>query len=98
MDTCIKNEIKDSRIEITADDGSTVTISTYTYEVFDADGTSVQASATAGIANNGTAAVELYGNVDTSAAAFVVGSSYYVLYTYVIGSETLKLEDWFVVT
>lgn len=98
MEECIKGEIKDSRIEVTADDGSTVTISTYTYEVFDADDTSVQASATAGIANNGTATVELYGNVDTTAAVFVVGSSFYVLYTYVIGSETFKKPDWFIMT
>lgn len=95
MESCIKGEIKDSRIEVTAEDGSVVTISSYVFEVFDSDDSSVQAEAVAGIGDNGTAAVELYGSVDTSDAAFVKDSGYYVLYTYVIGSETLKKKDLF---
>lgn len=99
MEECIKNEKKDSRIEVTASDGSsTVTVSSYVFQVYDADDTSVQAEATASISGNGTATVELYGLVDTTDDAFVVGSSYYVLYTYVIGSETYMLQDWFIIT
>ena len=98
MEGCIKGEIKHSWIEVTERDGGTATVSTYTFEVFDKDDTSVQASATASISGNGTAEVKIYGLVDTTDDGFVVGSSYYVLFTYIIGSETLKKTDWFKIT
>ena len=93
-----KGEIKDSWIEVTERDGGTVTVSSYTFEVFDKDDTSVQASDTASISGNGTAEVKIYGLVDTTAAAFVAGSSYYVRFTYVIGSETDFEDVWITIT
>ena len=98
MENCVKNEKKYCRIQVTAEDGSVVTVSTYSFQVFDKDGNSVQGSATASISGNGTAAVEIYGLVDTTAAGFTAGSWYYVRFAYVIGAETYIKDDWFTVT
>ena len=93
-----KTEIKDVWIEVTERDGGTVTVSTYTFEVFDKDATSVQASATASISGNGTVEVKIYGLVDTTDDGFVVKSSYYVRFTYIIGSETYIEDVWLTIT
>jgi hypothetical protein len=68
-----------------------------TFEVFDADDSSVQASDDATIVDNGTATPDFYGLVDTTAAAFVVGSSYYARFTITIGTEILFYYVWFMV-
>ena len=83
-----KNEKKDVWIEVQERDGGTVTVASATFEVFDADGDSVQASASASIANNSSTAVKIYGLVDTTASGFASGSAYEVKFTYVIGNET----------
>lgn len=93
-----KNEIKDVWIKVTERDGGTVTVSSQDFEAFDKDDTSVQASDTASISGNGTAEVKIYGLVDTTADSFVAGSSYYVRFTYVIGSETYIEDVWLAIT
>lgn len=84
----VKNENKDVRIKVTEVDGGTVTISNAEYTVYDTDGTTVQATASATIANSGTTEATITGAVDTSTSDFALGSAYQVNFKYVIGSET----------
>lgn len=72
-----------------------VTLTSVTFEVFDADDVSVQGSDDATIVDNGTPTPDIYGLVDTTDAAFVVGSSYYVRFTITIGSELRFHDEWF---
>ena len=68
----------------------TVTVASATFQVFDADDASVQASASATIADNTTTTPDVYGLVDTSVAAFVNGSAYKVEFVVTIGSEVYR--------
>jgi len=89
-----KGEIKHVWIEVSERDDAAVTIDSATFQVFDEDGVSVQASDTAS-----TDGAKIYGLVDTSVAGFVAGESYEVKFTFIIGSETyidkvaIKLEE-----
>lgn len=75
--------------------GGDVTISSVTFKVFDADDASVQASDTATIVDNATATPDFYGLVDSTDAAFVVGSSYYVRFTITVTPEVMFYDVWF---
>jgi len=98
-----KGEIKNVWIEVAERDSASFTIASATFEVFDEDGVSVQASDTAS-----TDGAKIYGLVDTTATVgegeeetdvFTAGESYEVKFTFVIGSETyidkvaIKLEE-----
>jgi hypothetical protein len=67
--------------------GSTVTITSATFQVFDKDGVSVQASASATLSDNGTATPDIYGLVDCTASGSTDGDYYDVLFLITIGSE-----------
>ncbi len=82
-----------SRILIEEDDGNVFTITSPVFDVVDDVDVEKQASSSASVRNNGTAAVELYGLVDTTDSGFVDGSSYKVRFTFVIDDETLKGVD-----
>lgn len=71
------------------DETATVTIDSATFEVFDSDGSSVQASASATISDNGTVTPDVYGLVDCTAAGFTSGNYYEVLFLVTIGSEVI---------
>lgn len=77
--------------------GGIVTISSAVFEVFDAGHNSVQTSGEATIVDNGTVRPDVYGLVDTTQDAFTSGG-YYVLFTVIIGTETLKKHNWFTLT
>lgn len=84
-----KNEKSDVWNLVEERDGGTVTFTTYTFEVFDMDDVSVQASATASLSGDGTATAYIYGLVDTTDSGFVEGSQYQVKFLYNIGSEDI---------
>lgn len=67
--------------------GGTVTLTSATFQVFDEDGTSVQASAAATLSDNGTATPDVYGLVDCTASGFSDGSYYDVLFLITITTE-----------
>lgn len=81
MESIIKNAIEDFYCYVDERDGGTVDVSSATYEVFDSDDVSVQASASASIEDNGTATPDIYGSVDTTASDFVACNTYYVLFS-----------------
>lgn len=87
--TIMKNKKKYSRILVTEDDGESLTITTPLMDVVNSDDTVIQAEAAASIDNNGTAAVTVYGLVDTTPAAFVDGESVKARFTFTIGDEVL---------
>lgn len=89
----MKDEKKYSRILVEEDDGNVFTITSPVFDVVDDVDAEVQASSEASIRNNGTAAVELYGLVDTTDSGFVNGSSYKVRFTFVVDDLTLKGVD-----
>jgi len=74
--------------------GQTVTVVSATFSVNDADGTEVQASASATITDNSTLTPDVSGLVDTSVAAFVATSWYEVIFVVTIGSEELHEVVW----
>jgi hypothetical protein len=78
-----------SRILVTEDEGATVTITSPLFEVFDNADSSIQAEASATLRNNGTAAVEVYGLVDTTASGFVDGEWVKVKFTITIDDVLL---------
>lgn len=67
--------------------GGNITIDSATFEVFDADGSSVQGSASATLADNGTATPDVYGLVDCTASGFTAGEYYEVQFLVTIGAE-----------
>jgi len=71
--------------------GTSVTVASASFEVFDVDGTTVQASASATITDNSTVSPDINGLVDTTVVAFVVGSWYEVEFTVTIGSEVIPV-------
>lgn len=86
-------EIKDAWISVEERDGDTVTCTVANFEVFDSADVSVQDSTGADISGSGTSEVLIAGQVDTTAQdggedVFEEGESYYVKFTYEIGSET----------
>lgn len=88
-------EIADTWILVEERDGGNLTCTVASFEVFDSDDVSVQASANATIAGSGTDEVLISGEVDTTAQTgtplvdvFEEGSAYYVKFTYEIGTET----------
>lgn len=82
-----KNEVDGIHIESWDDHtGASITIASATFEVFDLDGTTVQASASATITDNSSATPDISGEVDTTVAGFVVGSDYYVQFVVTIGT------------
>jgi hypothetical protein len=78
-----------SRILVTEDDGGTMTITSPLFQVYDDADSSIQAEAAASLRNNGTATVEVYGLVDTTAAGFTDGEWVKVKFTITIGDVTL---------
>lgn len=78
--------------------GADVTLTSVTFEVFDADDSSVQDSADATIVDNATETPDFYGLVDTTAVAFVAGSGYYVRFTITITPEVLFYDVWVTIT
>ena len=74
------------------DPTNTVTVDSATFEVFDSDDASIQASGSATIGDNISTTVDVYGLVNTTAAAGDTSwddqGSYYVKFTIVIGSLT----------
>jgi len=95
METIIKNGKENIWITVNERDGGTVTVTSATFQVFDSSDTSVQASASATIADNSTASPDIYGLVDTSVAGFVACNTYYVLFLVTIGTEVLPFERAF---
>jgi hypothetical protein len=86
-----KNEEEKIWIE-TWDDhkGEDVTVSSAIFQVFDSVGVSVQASANATIVDNDTKTPDIYGLVDTTDDAFVVGDSYKVRFVVTIGDDVKR--------
>lgn len=85
-----KGEIKNAGITITNDwTGAVVTIASATFEVFDSTESSVQESGVATVGDNSTVSPDIYGLVNTSVEAFVIGDSYKIKITYIISTETL---------
>jgi hypothetical protein len=70
--------------------GAVVTIDSATFEVFDADASSVQGSAAATLSDNGTATPDIYGLVDCTAAGFTAEEYYEVLFIMTIGTEEIS--------
>ncbi len=90
MSTSIAKGFKKyARALITEDDGALVTVTSPLMEVFSDDGTSIQAEAGASLDNNGTAAVTIYGLVDTTDSAFIDGEWVKARFTFTIGDEVL---------
>jgi len=87
-----KNGKEDVYITVTNrhDPTATVTVASATFEVFDADGTSVQAVASATITDNSTVSPDISGLVDTSVVAFTANSWYEVVILVTIGTEILS--------
>jgi len=71
-------------------EAANVTISTATFEVFDSDGESVQGSASATIADNGTPTPDIYGLVDGS--NLTLGQRYEVAFLITVGSEIYEIK------
>ena len=67
--------------------GATVTIASASFSVNNADGTEVQASASATITDNSTLTPDISGLVDTTASGFVAASWYEVIFVVTIGNE-----------
>ena len=86
-----KNAKEDVYIQITNkhDTTATVTVASATFEVFDADGTSVQTSASATISDNTTLSPDVSGLIDTTDADFTANSWYEVVFVVTIGTEEL---------
>jgi len=91
-----KGEKKHVWIEVSERDAESFSITEEgtVFEVFDEDGTSVQAEAAATVDG-----AKIYGLVDTTTSGFTAGESYEVKFTFIIGSETyidvihIKLEE-----
>lgn len=84
---------KYSRFLITEDDGASITVTDPLMKVVNDAGTVIQAEAAASLDNNGTAAVTIYGLVDTTDAAFVDGEWVKAKFTFTIGDEVLPAVD-----
>ena len=79
-----KNEIKNVWIRIEDRDDAAFTITNdAVFQVYDEDGTSVQAQGSATVSSD-----KIYGLVNTTTTGFIAGGSYEVKFTYHIGSET----------
>ena len=87
--TIMKDKKKYSRALITEDDGATVTVTSPLMDVVSDSGTVIQAEAQASLDDNGTAAVTIYGLVDTTPATFVDGEWVKARFTFTIGDEIL---------
>lgn len=86
-----KNETKKAYISAKDDHkGESVTITSATYEVFDLDGTSIKASASATIVDNSTTTPDVYGEINATGAAFVAGTEYEIIFTVIINGETYQ--------
>ena len=86
-----KNSIENVWIEGWDDhDGGNVSLTSATFQVFDSDDSSVQASTGATISSNGTTLPKVRGLVDTTEAAFVANGAYKVEFVVVVGDETLR--------
>lgn len=84
---------KYSRFLITEDDGALVTVTSPLMEVFNSAGASIQDEAEASLDNNGTAAVTIYGLVDTTPDEFVDQEYVKARFTFTIGDEVLPAFD-----
>ena len=84
-----KNAIEDVYITATNkhSPGTSVTVASATFQVYDADGTSVQAVASATITDNSTVSPDINGLVDTSVSGFTANEWYEVVFIVTIGSE-----------
>ena len=71
-------------------EGGNATFDSATFEVFDSDDSSVQASAAATISDNGTPTPDIRGLVDTTTASFVASGAYKVEFVVEVGVETLR--------
>lgn len=91
--TIQKGKKKYSRIVVTEDDGANVTVTDPLMDVVDSIDTEIQAEAAASIDDNGTAAVTIYGLVDTTPAAFVSGQWIKARFTFTIEDEVLGAVD-----
>jgi hypothetical protein len=69
--------------------GAAITIDSATFQVFDEDDSSVQASDDATIVDNSTVTPDVYGLVDCTAAGFTAEEYYEVRFTITIDSEVL---------
>jgi len=85
----IKNKKKYSRLLITEEDGENITVSSPLMDVVNSTGTVIQAEAAASLDDNGTAAVTIYGLVDTTPATFIDGEWVKARFTFTIGDEVL---------
>lgn len=91
--TIMKNRKKYSRILVIEDDGGSVTITDPLMDVVNSSDVVIQAEAAASIDDNGTAAVTVYGLVDTTPETFVDGESVKARFTFTIGDEILGAVD-----
>lgn len=89
----LKGKKKYSRFLITEDDLATVTVTDPLFDVVNSAGTAIQAEAAASLDDNGTAAVTIYGLVDTSAEGFIDGEWVKARFTFTIGDEVLPAKD-----
>lgn len=91
--TIMKNKKKYSRALITEDDGAAVTVTSPLMDVVNSAGTVIQAEAAASLDDNSTAAVTIYGLVDTTASEFVDGEWVKARFTFTIDDEILGAVD-----
>jgi hypothetical protein len=91
--TIMKNKKKYSRALITEDDKANVTVTNPLMDVVNDEDTVIQDEAAASLDDNGTAAVTIYGLVDTTAAGFVDGEWVKARFTFTIGDEVLGAVD-----
>ena len=85
-----EDEIEDVWVERQERTGQeNVTISSQVFDVRKEDGTVVQASGAASVADNSTPLAQVYGLVDTTASGFVLENYYDVHFFYNISGESL---------
>jgi len=91
MFRCNVNETRAAYITVEDNlvDGANVTVSTATFEVFNAAGASIQDSAGATIEDNGTALVYIHGDVDGS--NLTADAAFKVIYTVTIGTQVVEV-------
>ncbi len=87
-----KGAKKYSRILVTEDDGNTLLITNQVFQVFNSSDVSIQDEGAASLRNDGTAAVEVYGLVDTTAAGFIDGEWVSCKYTYTIDGTVVDIQ------
>lgn len=87
-----KGAKKYSRILVTEDDGNVLSITNQVFEVFNAAGASIQGEIASSLRNDGTAAVEIYGLVNTTTVGFIDGEWISCKHTYTIDGTVVDVQ------